>query len=226
MEKENKYFYEMKSVYLNIVSFILIFIMVIITTLLVHISDKFIILSDFDINLILLALIPYFIFHEILHSIGYVVNGAKYKNITFGMHLEKGILCCSCKQFIDKKTVLWSLMYPFIFIGIITYILGFIFNLPVLIFLSIANISGCAGDIIMFIYFLKIKKFKFFEYDNPMAFGIVTSENLENKKIFGLKMIQEKNITQTIGKKMTISNTSILILIIYYVIALINLFLK
>ena len=146
MKKENKYFYEMKSLALNVLSIIILVIMVLVTYLLMKITNMDIKLSRFDFYFIMLLSIPYFILHEILHSIGYVVNGANYKNITYGMHLEKGILCCSCKQTINRKNILWSLVYPFVFIGIITYVIGLIFNSPILLLLSIMNISGCAGD--------------------------------------------------------------------------------
>ena len=225
MEKEKTYLYEMKVGTLNIVSLIFFAVLVLITILIIVLSGNVLKLSDSDMTIVFILLVPYLVIHEILHSIGYVVNGANFKNITYGVHLEKSILCCSCKQGINKKNILWSLMYPFLFIGVITYIIGLVFNLPILIVLSIANITGCSGDIIMFLDFLKIKKFRFFEYDNPLAFGIITSENLENKKLFGLKMIEEKSVTQTIDKKINISKPSFILFAIYLAFILIDIFL-
>ena len=217
MKKERIYFYEMKQISLNILTTIL-FIALIILTFLIKKDIK--ISIDYDINLFYttLLLIPYFILHEILHAIGYIINGAKFKNITFGIHLEKSVFCCSCKQNINKKTVLWSLAFPFLFIGVVTYIIGIIFNKGILIALSIANLSGCSGDLIMFWNFLKIKNFKFFEYDNPVGFGVITNENLENRNFWGLKQLDEKNFTQTINKKISVSKISIIILLIYFII--------
>ena len=225
MEKEKTYLFEMKVGTLNIVSLIFFAVLVLITILIMLLSGNVLKISDSDMTLVFILLIPYLIIHEILHSIGYVVNGAKFKNITYGVHLEKSILCCSCKQEINKKNILWSLMYPFLFIGVITYIIGLVFNLPVLIVLSIANITGCSGDIIMFYDFLKIKKFKFFEYDNPLAFGIITSENMEDKKLFGLRMIGEEKIVQTIDKKISVSKSSFILFAIYLAFILIDIFL-
>ena len=51
------------------------------------------------------------------------------------------------------------------------------------------NISGCAADLTMFIALSKIKNFEYSEYDNPTAFGLYTSEDLSNKKFFGLKYV-------------------------------------
>ena len=91
--------------------------------------------------------------------------------------------------------------------------------------LSIFNIAGCIGDLIMFYDFTKLGDLKFFEYDNPLAFGIITTENLDNKKLFGLQRIEEKNFSQTIDKKITISKTSVIVIILYYVIGIINILL-
>ena len=90
-----------------------------------------------------------------------------------------------------------------------------------LIMLSIANFTGCAGDLVMFYSFLKIKDFKFFEYDNPIAFGLTTTENLKVKKLPGLKLFEEKNFKQTIDKKLSISKTSIIYFIAYYALVII-----
>lgn len=220
--KEKKYIYEMKSLPLNIISIIIFIILVVITYLLYKLLDYKFYINDLDYQITFILLMPYFIFHEILHSIGYVINGANFKNITYGMHLEKGILSCSCKQSIKKRTILWSLIYPLLFIGIITYIIGIILNNKILMFLSIANITGCSGDIIMFYHFLKIKKLQFFEYDNPLAFGIITEDNLDNKELFGLKRRDDNKIIQTISPKITISKPSIIILIIYFILCLLN----
>ena len=101
--KEKKYIYEMKSLPLNIISIIIFIILIVITYLLYIILNYKFNINFLDYQITFILLMPYFIFHEILHSIGYVINGANFKNITYGMHLEKGILCCSCKQSIKKK---------------------------------------------------------------------------------------------------------------------------
>ena len=216
-QKEKKYFYEMDSVALNVISIVLLVIMLVITKIIYGLD-----ISRTNYNIGLILLIPYLLLHEILHSIGYVVNGAKFNRITYGIHLEKGILCCSCKQEVKKHTILWSLMYPFLFIGVITYIIGVIYKIDILVMLSIFNISGCSWDLIMFLNFLGLKNFKFFEYDNPLGFGIVTEENMENKKMFALKRIEEDNFKQTVSTKVSVSKTSIIVLILYFTLCLIS----
>ena len=224
MKEEKKYFFELKSDELNILSIVLLIIMIGLTFLFIKLFNIPFNLNGNNLKLIYIFLFPYLVIHEILHSIGYVVNGAKFKRITYGIHLEKGILCCTCKQEITKKAVLWSLVYPLLFIGIITYIIGLILNSTIIISLSVINITGCIGDIFMFYNFLKIKDFKFFEYDNPIAFGITTKEDMSKIKMPGLKQIDENDFKQTIGKKITVSKTSMIMLSIYYIVLIAYIF--
>lgn len=217
---KKKYFYQIDGFTINVLPCIIFIIMIIITALLCGYESLFV-----DLVTILIWYIPYLCFHEILHSIGYVVNGADFKKITYGAHIEKGILCCSCKQEITRKNILWSLIYPFLFIGVITYVIGVIFNHPVLIDLSILNICGASADLAMFFDFLTIKDFKFFEYDNPIAFGITTKEDMTKRKLFGLKLIEENNFKQTIDKKVTISKSSIAFFIFIVIAIILNIIL-
>ena len=220
--QEKKYFYEMDLKIINVLPLVILGILVLITFLIYKIFNLTFNITDLEYSITLILLLPYFILHEILHSIGYVINGANYKYITFGMHLERGVLCCSCKQTIEKRTIMASLVYPLIIIGIITYVIGIIIGSEILIILSIANISGCAGDIIMFYNFLKIKNFKFFEYDDPTAFGLISKEELNKRKFIGLNLKEEKDFKQTIDKKISISKTTILMMIAYFTICIIS----
>lgn len=218
MNQEKKYYvYEMNGVTLQIISVIFLIIMLFIT----FFFFNEIIMTDKDFELIFLLIIPYLILHELLHSLAYVINGAKFKNITYGAHLEKGILCCLCKQNISKRNILISLLFPFVIIGVITYIIGTLTNNIVLIWLSILNISGCSADLIMFFELLKLKDFEYSEYDNPVAFGLYTSKNLSKTKLFGLKYIGEtKALEKNNMKKISISKFSIITFIIFIILGI------
>ena len=160
-------------------------------------------------------MIPYLVLHEVLHSIAYVLLGADYKNITYGAHLEKGVLCCLCKQNITKTNILISLLTPFFFLGVVTYFLGVVLDSPILIALSIVNISGCAGDIIMFLDFLFLKKFQYSEFDNPTAFALQGSEDFSKKKLFGLQYVEScKSLKIKDLQKVSISKTSVICFLI------------
>lgn len=218
MNQEKKYYvYEMNGVTLQIISVIFLIIMLFIT----FFFFNEIIMTDKDFELIFLLIIPYLILHELLHSLAYVINGAKFKNITYGAHLEKGILCCLCKQNISKRNILISLLFPFVIIGVITYIIGTLTNNIVLIWLSILNISGCSADLIMFFDLLKLKDFEYSEYDNPMAFGLYTNKDLSKTKLFGLKYIGEtKSLEKNNMKKISISKFSIITFIIFIILGI------
>ena len=210
--KKKYYLFELKTNTLNIVSVALLVLMILLTMLIV---DS----MEFNLLISLILLFPYFFLHEILHSIAYVIHGAKYNRVTYGIHLEKGIMCCLCKQNISKKNILISLLYPFIFLGILTYILGIVFNNGILVLLSICNISGCSGDLVMFYDLLKLKDFEYAEYDNPFAFGLYTKNDLSKKKLFGLKHIGSKDkLEQNDLKKISISKASIITFIIFAVV--------
>ncbi|CCY46650.1 uncharacterized protein BN793_00912 [Firmicutes bacterium CAG:822] len=218
MNQEKKYYiFEMNGVILQVISIIILIVMIILTA---YLSDG-IFMTNKDLELIFLLIIPYLILHELLHSLAYVINGAKFKNITYGAHLEKGILCCLCKQNISKRNILISLLFPFVIIGVITYIIGTLTNNIVLIWLSILNISGCSADLIMFFELLKLKDFEYSEYDNPVAFGLYTSKNLSKTKLFGLKYIGEtKALEKNNMKKISISKFSIITFIIFIILGI------
>lgn len=202
----------MKIIPLQVLSIILFLFMVMVTSF----FDNVFLIDDF--YLVFILLIPYLFLHECLHALSYVLNGADFKNITFGIHLEKGIMCTLCKENISKRNILISLIFPFIFIGVITYILGIYFNNDVLVWLSIFNISGCSGDLMMFFDLIKIKNFEYSEYDNPLAFGIYTDEDLSDKKLFGLKYIGSKvDLEKNDFKKLSVSKVSLIFLLMFLI---------
>ncbi len=207
-EKKKYYVFEMNLKWLNIVSIILL-ILPLLLTILIGID------LDFDGDawtITLILIVPYLILHELFHGASYVLNGAKLKNITFGAHLEKGILCCLCKQNVSRKNILISVITPFIWLGLVTYMIGIATDNLVLILLSIFNISGCSGDLMMFLAFLKLKDFEYSEYDNPTAFGLYSETDLSHEKLFGLNYIGTKEeLEKNDLKKVTISKTSIIV---------------
>lgn len=210
--KDNKkyYIFKMNMPVLNVFSFVLLGIFIVIGMFIYKDFWK-----DYTGNLLmmgifLLAYFGYMVLHELLHAFSYRIHGAKGKNITFGVHLEKSVLCCLCKQDISKKNICISLLYPFFFIGIVTYVIGAIFKIPMLFLLSIFNIGGCIGDIIMFLFIARLPKdIKYAEFDDPTSFAILSSEDLSNKNPFGLNFIEKKDkIEQKDMKKIRISKTS------------------
>lgn len=206
-EEEKKYYlFEMNLKWLNIVSIVLIVFLILFTTW-IGIDLNF---SGDAWTITLILIVSYLILHELFHGASYVLNGAHLKNITFGAHLEKGILCCLCKQNVSRKNILISVITPFVWLGFVTYMIGVATDNLVLILLSIFNISGCSGDLMMFLAFLKLKDFEYSEYDNPTAFGLYSETDLGHEKLLGLNYIGTKEeLEKNDLKKVTISKTSI-----------------
>ena len=220
--KKNYYIFKMNAAFLNAFSLVLLVICFVIFYLIYRNSNPVSLNGSIDFTI--LFYLPYLILHELLHSLAYVIHGAKFKNITYGAHLEKGVLCCLCKQNINKKNILFSLLYPFFFIGVLTLIIGIIFNIPVLVILSLLNISGCSGDLLMFYHLSKLKDYEFSEFDDPTSFGLYTSNDFSKLKMFGLDYIgKEKELVRNDFRKIQVSKTSIVLIMIFYILFIINL---
>ena len=228
--KDKKYYiFTLNMNFLNIFSFIILFLVVGLTLI---IDKEFLISSinyTFAVERLLITFVlvfGYLMLHEILHSIGYYIYGAKYKNIVYGIELEKGIFYCLCKQNINKKNIMNSLMFPLFYIGIVTYIVSFILDSSYLLILSIFNISGCVGDIFTFLFMLKLDNdIEFSEFDDTTSFGIYTDKDISKNKYLGLKYIETREcLDRNEYTKIKVSKISYIILIVILVLSCITLF--
>ena len=225
MSSTNKktYVYKMNLIPANILC-ILILILCAVLTMFLKIN-----IFQFD-NwfLVFLLIVLYLMLHELLHGIGYFIGGTKRKNITYGIELEKGIFYAMAYQKLTKKNILISLLMPFMVIGVITYIIGVIFNIPLLIFLSIVNISGAAMDLAMFFYFLRLPKdFTYSESGNPDEFVVISSSDLTKRKSIFLKIVEvkdykEKDFEFRNLKKIKITKLSIILLVLFLLLGLLT----
>ncbi len=178
------------------------------------------------------CLILYFFWmflHEFIHGIGFYVSGAKHKNIVYGANLEKGIFYCMCKEKISKRGIMVSLFFPFIFIGVITLIIGLIIDNPILTILSLLNIAGCAGDIAMIISFVKLPSFSYVDLDDCTGFVLVSKNDLSKYKLFGMDLVESGSYSK-LGhasdyKKFTISKLSWIVFGLLVLALLITIFL-
>ena len=171
-------------------------------------------------------LIVYMMLHELFHALGYILYGADPKKITFGAELEKGVFYCLCKQDVSRKNILNASMFPLFWIGIVTYIVSIIFNLPFLFWLSIINISGAAGDIMYFMFFNKLDKdIKFSELDDGTSFAILSENDISNVKSFGLEFVGKvKEIPRSDFTRVKISKLSWIFIIICLVSLILHVF--
>ena len=209
--KKRYYLFKLNLTALNILSIIILVFLLIISSLFFEFNIMN--LSNNWFGLLFWYLVYAFI-HEVLHAFSYVINGAKFNKVTFGILLEKGILYCLCKQNISKKNILISSVCPLVVIGFLTYIISIIYNLPLLMFMSILNIAGSAGDIVTFLYLRKIKSFEFTEMDDPTTFALYSSKDVSKIKHFGLKFVgRQDSIKRQDFKKIDISIVSILLML-------------
>ena len=220
------YVYEMKLGPANLFSIVILVLMCVLTHFLYGFDSM-----NINWSLTFLLAIGWLWFHEIWHGIGYVLGGTKYQNVAYGICLEKGIFYCMSYQEITRKNILISLQMPFMAIGVITYIVGLIFHLPVLIVLSIFNIMGASMDLVMFYYIWRLPKdVTYSESGRPDQFVLISSEDLKKRKSTFLKIVDEKDYKSedyhfTDFKRFTITKLSLVILIVLIVLNVINLFL-
>lgn len=228
--KRPYYIFKINLKILNVISILLfivffavtlIFFPNIITTFLISIEEP-----SYYLKLLIIMLL-YFALHEVFHAIGYLSHGAKWKKITFGIELEKGVFYCLCKQDITRNNILNSLFFPLFYIGVVTYIIGIIFNFPLLVILSILNISGAAADIMYFIFIIRLNKnIKFSEMDDGTSFAVKSDVDVSNINHFGLDFIGKKNkIERKDLKKIKISKLSFIVVIICILLYLLFIFL-
>lgn len=221
--KKNYYLFKMNTYILNGFSLLLMIICAFLFYF-IYGNNSINVLIDSSV-IVMMLLIPYLVLHEQLHSLGYVIYGADFKNITFGVYLEKGVLCCLCKQRINKRNILHSLLFPFVIIGIITLIIGILVNYPILVILSLVNITGCSGDLVMFYHLSKLNCYEFSEYDDPIAFGLYTENDFSKLKMLGLDYVGKKNNLEIKDlKKVVISKPSVILLIVFYAFMLLSMF--
>lgn len=179
------YKFEMNLKFLNIFTFILFFGSYIILKILGYDIWN----NTFNFNL-LIYIFAWFILHEIIHGIGFLLFGKNNsKNIVFGIELEKGIFYCMCKQVINKLNIIAALILPLITIGFITLLIGILFNSNLLILLSILNIAGASGDIMMTIAIIKMRNIEYLDTDDTTSFYILSEDDISNKKYLGLNIV-------------------------------------
>ena len=218
------YVYKMNLVPANLLGLVVFILLLVLTNVL-----KVNILPVFDkipFIWILVLLMLYMILHEVLHGIGYRITGTKTNKIKYGIELEKGILYTLVLEEVPKKNILVSLQMPFVMIGIITLLLGYILNIPLLVLLSIFNLMGASMDLVMFIYISRIKDVHYAETKASDEFILISKEDLTKRKSLFFKIIEVNNYKKEdyivkSDKKITISKASIIFTIIYLIFGII-----
>ena len=220
------YTYKFDMTILNVLAIIL-FVIVGVVILLLEYQDSYFV--NFNILSFFIIMFLWLILHEGLHGMGFALfKEVDKRNITFGMFLEKGVFYCMCKQKIDKKIILTSLLFPVTIIGVITLIMGMIVNSFLLVYLSILNIVSSIGDIVMTIYFLRAPDdIIYLDLDDCTSFSVISKKDISNIRVLGIKLDEvldynEKTMKSTDFRKVVISKWSLVMLIIIFILMFIN----
>lgn len=227
-KSELKYYkYQMNPLLMNLYAIIL-FVIVIVIVLNTYKIDTFK-FGAFE----LIFMVMWFILHELLHYVGFLTSKkVTTKDLMLGMYFEKGIFYCMCKKAISKKDIMVSLMFPLFFIGIVTLALGYIFNSFLLVLLSVVNISGAVGDILMFIQIsLMPKDVKYTDIDDPTSYYILSDKDISSIKVPALKLVEtgtynEKDFVPKDKRKIVITKLSYVFLILVIVVFILSIIFK
>lgn len=222
-EKKVKYYtYQFDMRVLNVLA-ILLFLVVSALAYLIEKNNDYVFVSSIWL---FLGVFVWMVLHEILHGIGFsLFSEVDRKNIVFGMALEKSVFYCMCKQVISKKVILTSLVFPVFFIGIVTLLVGMIMNCYLLVFLSIVNITGSIGDIVMIIYFLRVGNVRYLDLDDCTTFTVLSENDLFENRVLGIRLVDsgvyDENMVAQDRKRIQISKKSCYILFVCFIIIII-----
>ena len=217
-----KYFtYKLKLFSLNILSFAFISLLIIMTFL---ITKNINFLENINMFSLILMILWMF-FHEIIHGIGFMaLRKVDPKNVKIGdliiVKPENGVFYCMCKEKITKFNILFSIFLPFLLIGICTYIIGIVWCNNLLILLSIINMAGSIGDIIMGIDILMMPRdIMYLDLDDATSFTIISKTDLSNDKYLAIELCESGEYDEKIKAKdytrLKISRLSKYIIIIF-----------
>lgn len=178
-----------------------------------------------------IALISYFILHEICHGIGYSLYAKDKKNIKYGIVLEKGALYAMCQECLSKKGTIISLILPLLILTVIAIPIGIIFNFSWLVELGLINLAGASGDMMMLLLISKLPNdIKYIDYNNDIGAYFISKSDLSKIKTIGLKCtesgIHNENKIDKSFKRINITKISKIILIIMAIILVVSIVLE
>lgn len=180
-----------------------------------------------DFLFFFIAMVIYFILHEICHGIGYSIFAKDKSNIKFGIALEKGVLYAMCQERISKTGAIVSLILPFLILTVIAIPLGIIIDESILVELALINLMGASGDLLMLNLIRKLPKdAEYIDYNTDIGAYFLSQEDLSDKKSFAMKCTdsgvhQEKLIDKSF-KRFNVTKVSKTIIILIAAICLLN----
>lgn len=183
--------------------------------------------STFNFTILtIIFLLLYFALHEICHGIGYAIFAKDKKNIKFGAILEKGVFYAMCQEEISRAGIIVSLIFPILILTLIPLPFALYYKNSLILFLSITNLIGAIGDILLINLVIKLpRSITYIDYDNNIGAYFICDEDISNIKSLGLKCNDSNNHDLSLINKdiktIYISKTSQKIFIIICVILII-----
>ncbi len=150
----------------------------------------------------LLIMCLYFVIHELIHGLTFSFFAKNSRNVKYGIVLEKGVLYAMCQELLNKKAAILSLLMPTIILSFIPFIISIFFYNSTLLILGLVNLIGAIGDIVVFLFLIRLPDVQYIDYDNTIGVFLVSKEDLTKYKCFGLKFIESgKHSNDLINKE-------------------------
>ena len=221
------YKFELNVTALSALSLILLIVFVGADFMIRNNYDSFI--SGFGMRWFLLAYLVYIVLHEVCHGIGFTLFVKNKKNVKYGAALEKGVLYAMCQERISKTGIIISLLFPIIFLTIITFIIAILCNFYLLELLSLVNIASAVGDLALLGLIIKLPKdIQYIDYDNVIGAYLISENDLSKYKSLMVKYVEcgedKEELENKDIKFITISKESWIYLIVLLVIGIISAF--
>ena len=220
--KRKYYQFDLNVIVANILCFVIFFITFPLYFYFITKTGRSLVISD----MFFLLLILMFAVHEVLHGVGFSLFVKDKSKIKYGALLEKGVFYCLSQDYVSKKGMYVSLLFPTIFLTFILLPVGIILKNDTLSMIALFNFAGAIGDFTMINLIRKMPDdIEYIDYDLKVGCTLVSSHDLSKIKGFGMKFIEsgddsKKLINKSI-KKVTISKASWIILIILIILVLI-----
>lgn len=89
------------------------------------------------------------VLHEGVHAIGFLVAGAKPKDIHFGLIPKQMMAYCGCNAPLKIGGYRFALVLPFLLVGLIPWAVSVVYGNVYLVVLFSLLVAGAAGDLLM-----------------------------------------------------------------------------
>jgi len=116
--------------------------------------------------------------HEGIHGLFFsIYNADGFKGIKFGFSLKKMVAYCHCKNAIKIYQTQIVLIMPFIILGVLPLVIGFIFNNFFWVIFGIVYCAASIGDLLIFFKLIRKNRNLFFKDSTTYCGGEIIHDN-------------------------------------------------